>query len=125
MQDKRGRFQLIQYVFPYSDLVSSVNLTQKILEEYFARMCEEGIQNALQVKDKRGRFQLIQYVFPYSAMVSSVNLMQKILEEYMEYPGKSTELLQACTQYDKYTALHVACVWGHTEIVKALLHTLQ
>ncbi len=54
-------------------------------------------------------------------MVRSVNLIQKILEEYRE---KTNEIANMYI-YKKYTALHVACKRGHTEIVKALLHSLE
>ncbi len=53
---------------------------------------------------------------------SKITLLREILEEYRD---KTTEQLQACTQYEKYTALHVACKQGHTEVVKALLHSLE
>ncbi len=43
----------------------------------------------------------------------------------VKYYDKTPALLPACTQYDKYTILHVACEAGHTEIVKALLDSLE
>ncbi len=71
--------------------------------------------------NKSAHFEIINLVFPYSLMESST-LAEKILEEY---PDKTTELLKACTQYGKYTSLHVACTQGHTKLVETLVHLLQ
>ena len=91
-------------------------------EESIRFITEHVLNTKDQFNDNSAHFTVLNFIFPYTAIVISVDLSQKILREY---PEKSNQLLQAFTRCDKYTALHVACIWDNLHIVKSLLDLME
>ena len=98
---------------------------------------EESIRTIVQHVITTNDATLLTVVFPYAGFVKSTNLTSHILntmqsntllskgrelELYVDY---SSELLQACTQSKKQTALHVACERGCSDVSSTLLASLQ
>ena len=123
---------LLIMVFPYSASVTSTNLTEKILkvnpdhtQRFLKAITNQYDMNALQVACMHGNFYAFETImqslldFDSSFVKYSITKCDKRILE-----SRNTTIMKEISMKEK-SALDWACYKGHTQIVSALLDSLQ